>query len=511
MGIDTTLRVLADTDTESSGRLLAIAIGSSDSAVREAAITRTLERKNQAGLREILRRWRSLDDRALELVRQHADAMTNVVREAVTGDDPHLCPNGCRAALWLQRYEAIPTLLATLGNALDPNHDMRAQTLVDLAERLRRELTLGYEQDLSRALQAARQKAICDLEPFVRQFARHRCRAAVEAFLILADRDNAAIKQTLQDAANPGHPPVAETLVESKRNAVIELVLDFLDDPQVPDALLGAAGRRADGPFVRALAKRFDRAPSEAMVRNLAKIKKLGWADAPFSFFDSWDAPTQRGAVQAAEASGIEREQSFRILAMFLRNGKADARVAAAEALTRYSGEQADELARQAMEDAEPGVQAVAATQARRRRLKSAVPQLIALLDSPHLVVRQTARRNLGEYTFARFLAAFDSLDESSRRTNGALVRKVDPQTVTLLLGELRSTAASRRSRALAMVRATETADSFESEITGLMQDPDPRVRSEALMTLANLSSDSKESSLVHAFEQRETQRTRIR
>ena len=45
--------------------------------------------------------------------------------------------------------------------------------------------------------------------------------------------------------------------------------------------------------------------------------------------------------------------------------------------------------------------------------------RLIELADSPHVAVRQAVQRSLDEFTFERFVGAFEVLDEETRRSTG--------------------------------------------------------------------------------------------
>jgi HEAT repeat protein len=192
--------------------------------------------------------------------------------------------------------------------------------------------------------------------------------------------------------------------------------------------------------------------------------------------------------------SGVPRVQAFAAVQFLLLHGKPLARRSAAEALNEFHGAEANALAVQAMEDDDPQVQANILIQLRGRGVVGALPRLLKLVDSPHAVIREAVRASLTEFSFPRFLAAFDMLDEEVRRSTGILVKKIDPQTVPGLRAELESPVRSRRLRALAVATAIDAVGSLEEMVAGLLEDRDASVRAEAARALGHGESRSRET-----------------
>jgi len=188
-----------------------------------------------------------------------------------------------------------------------------------------------------------------------------------------------------------------------------------------------------------------------------------------------------------------------------LVRGKTAARRAAARALAEFQGVRANALALHALRDKDPLVQAALIRQLRGRGVPGVVGRLIALADSPHPAVRQAVMESLDEFRFERFLGNFDTLDESSRRGIGMMVKKVDTSTVPRLREELRSPARGQRMRALRMVRAMDLIETLESWIVKSMEDEDHLVRLEAVQTLSESRSPSTEKALNLAARDRST------
>ena len=76
--------------------------------------------------------------------------------------------------------------------------------------------------------------------------------------------------------------------------------------------------------------------------------------------------------------------------------------------------------------------------------------------------MRNAARESLAEFSFDRFVSAFDMLDDEVRRTTGSLVRKINPDAVVTLAEELRTPSRGRRLRALAIADAMDVIEQLE-------------------------------------------------
>jgi HEAT repeat protein len=261
--------------------------------------------------------------------------------------------------------------------------------------------------------------------------------------------------------------------------------LNFLDDPHAPSAAITAVGNRGDVPFVRYLLRKIGREPSPVAGQNLKRITAIAWLRSLDGYLDQLDDGGQHALVRMAMASGVPRQQVFTVIEQSFRNGTPGGRRAAAEALEEFNGGKANALALAALDDADPHVQAAVLGHVRRRGIPGMLSRLIDLLESPHLVVRQAARKSLAEFSFKRFIGAFDMLDEAVRRSTGALVKKVDSHTIPLLQMELRSRVRTRRLRGLAIVRAMDAVLELEPLIIELLTDEDHLIRAEAAAALA--------------------------
>ena len=501
-GLTATFAVLTATDTDAAARVLDAALESPRDAIHEAALTATLKRRNLAGQRIILQQWESMPPRWREIVERNRDRMTPVLREAVVGADMRRCAQGCAAAVALQQYELIPALLNAIGDPLNPNADLIASTLMGLAEQLYGELASGAVRG-RRDPQITRQHVISSLETWVLRYGRHRRREVIEAFLLLVNRENVSLKQILQEPHHDCLPVVLDVLAKSTRNGVMRLLLGLLDDPHAPLSALTVVGNRTDATFLRYLLRKVGREPSMAARQNLKRLTSVAWLQAGDVTLDELDDAGQHAAVRLVTASGISRVHAFSTIEYLLDHGRPGGRRAAAEALNEFQGAQANALALRAMEDSDPVVQSTVILQLRRRGIPSVLARLVEMLESPHSMVRQAARKSLAEFSFKRYLAAFDILDEEVRQSTGQLVKKVDSHTIPLLQAEFRARARTRRLRAVAIARAIEVVAEVEADLIELLHDEDHVVRIEAAAALAAGVSEASVTALQETLADR--------
>jgi HEAT repeat protein len=326
---------------------------------------------------------------------------------------------------------------------------------------------------------------VASLEASVIRYARHRRNEPIEAFAILVERDNATLKQLLFDPLHASYRPLIETLTHSPRAGVMRLLLSLLEDPQAPSAALNAIAHRNDEAFLKALLRKIGSEPSAAVKRNLARIEHFVWLKPGETVLDQLDDSAQHSAVELLMASGVNRLEAFEAVAQLLLSGTPGGRRAAAVALAQFHGSDANNLAIKALSDDDPEVQAAVLGQLRERGIPGAVSILVGLTDSPQPAVRQAARESLSEFSFTRYLAAFDMLEDQVRRSTGLLVQKVDPDSVPLILVELASPSRRRRIRALQVAEAMQIVTEVEEAVIVAIKDEDHLVRLEAARALA--------------------------
>ena len=502
-GLATTFDLLGKTENEAAVRAMLPALDSPYHGIQEGALLAILARRSVTGGHELLRRLHSFPPRFKEIVRQQHGRMTQTLRDAILGADRQTCLNGCQATLWFREYDLVPALLRVAEDASAENNDITTNTLMDLIGQLYDELAGPRDYSDRRDPQLIRRNLVAALEGSVKQFGTHKRREIVEAFLLLVRRDNVTLKRILQDPHHVAFLTVIDLLTHSDHGGTIRLLLSFLDDLHAPSSALTAIGKRTDLKFVRYLLHKVGREPANVARQNLKRVKAIAWLGGDGRFLDRLDAAAQHGAVRLVMTAGIPREEAFVAVRHLLRNGQPAGRREAANALAEFSGDEANRLALKALEDPDPQVQANIAAQLRGRGIPGALPKLIALVDSPHAVVRTAARKGLTEFSFRKYLGAFDMLDEEVRKSTGRLVKKVDPEVLTLLAAELHSKLRTRRLRGVEIARCIEVVDRLEEVIVSMLRDEDHLVRVEAAAALATVSTQTSRLALEEAMHDR--------
>ena len=484
-GLKTTFRLLGKTPNEAAVRTLVPALDSPQPEIREAALKTVLARRNSAGHRVVLARLHELDEDLQEIVRTHSNRITPTIRDAVLSSDRQFCANGCTCAIWLREYELVPALVSASEDRANPNGTLVGDTMLELVYLLASELASGSSKQGRRDWETLRARVAQTLGQSVERYGAHHRQEIVEAFVALARRENLTLRQVLAAPRHPAFLALIEVLSKSGAEGVFRLLLSFLDDPSAPSAVLSVVAKRCDMRFVTSCLRKIGSEPSPVVRRNLKRMSAIKWLQDDLVLLDQLDDGAQHSVVRLAMLSGMARPETFIVIEHLLLRGKRGGRRAASDALADFNGAEANALALRALEDEDPQVQANAASQIRGRGIPGALPRLVEMVDSPHAVVRKAARKNLGEFSFDRFLNAFDLLEDEVRQTTGELVKKVDPKTIPQLREEIVSKVRTRRLRGLTVAGALGVVGQVEEAIIGLLDDEDHIVRAEAVATLS--------------------------
>ena len=483
-GIETTLRLLKKTPNEAALRVLIPAMDSPREQIRQAALETLLGHRNLAGHKAVLSRLHTLDENQQRIVMHNSARMCSALRFAVLATDRQLCENGCTCAVRFREYDLISALISAVEDRANPNADLVGKTLCELAGSLSKELFAGTETGDHRDPKTVLKQVMPSLSKSVDRFGIHGRRETIESFALLVQRDSATLGQILMAPRHPAFLVLMEILAGSREEAIIELILSFLDDAGSPSAILSVATKRCDLGFIRRLLQIIGHLPSPVLQQNLKRMGAVPWLASGTKVIDRLNDAEQHSAVKLAMLSGTTRENVFSLVQHILLHGQPAGRCAASEALDEFNGAEANTLTLKALNDPDPRVQANATRQIRRRGIPGALPLLVKMVDNPHVEVREAARKNLEEFTFKRFLGAFDMLSDEVRHSTGDLVKKIDPHAIPLLAAELTSKVRTRRLRGLAIARTLKVVDRLEDAIIGLLLDEDHIVRADAASTL---------------------------
>jgi HEAT repeat protein len=498
--LKTTFALLTNTDNEAAVRVLIPALDSKNSTIQEGALISLLKRRTTAGGREILDRISQMKPEWRTIIRQHRGRLTATLREAVLSGDPIAFENACRAALIFYDYDLIPILLSVLDSNSQPQVELAAKTILELSQLLYEELSGAREPGDRRDPQVVRRYVLGSLESSVHRYHQHKRSEVIESFLLLVAHENATLRQIIGNFQSPTCTVVMELLAKSAQRGVIRLLLNFLEDTHAPIPALAVIGTRTDARFVHYLMRKIGREPSHGVALNLKKLTSIAWLSDCRRVIEPIDDEGQHAAVRFAMLSSAPRFEVFSLIEYLLTSGKPAGRREAARALTDFQGAAANELAMKALNDPDPQVQANIIPQLRGRGIPGALSSLLQMVESPHAVVAKAARENLSEFSFKRYVAAFDLLDEEVRRSTGVLVKKVDPRTLPDLQAELQSPIRSRRLRGLAIARSIDAVAALEDFVLDLLTDTDHLVRLEAVTTLAHCPTQASAMALREAL-----------
>lgn len=480
----TTLHTLASTANEASVPILLAALEVEDCATRNKVFRTLLSRHDESAENEVLRRWTSLGRYWQTEVTRREGWLCDAIRRALLGADENLRVQAAAAAVATHDYDCLPTLAALAADKAHAFGPQAAKTLIQLAEKLHEELAQPRDYRTRRDPQIQRSHAIGSLERAVQAFDQHGRQEVLEAFLVLAGREQPSLSKLLDEPGSRIFGPLMDILTSSPRLGVIRLLLGYLEDSFAPPAAIQAIARRTDVTFLRLLFRRIGLEASSMLLANLRRIENIPWLKPNLSLLDSLQDQEHAGALRFIVSSGIPRPVALEALVQTLGQGRAPCRRVAAALLAEFRGEEANAAALRAIEDEDPQVRATVAGQLRDRGVPGFLNILIGMLDSEFDDERQAAHQALAEFSFERYLASFDYWDEETRQRTGKLVKRVDLHASTLLREELLATSRTRRRRGLEMAAHLNLVSEVQDVIAAMAKDDDQFIRVEAVRIL---------------------------
>jgi HEAT repeat protein len=482
-----TFQLLTTTRNESALDVLLWGLESGEPHIQDAALRGLIERRSAAGHRQLVARWHTFAENWKSLLVERAGRVEGALRAAIVSTDFELHRNACDAVVEMREYDLVPTLLMAAEDKGNAHAQIAARAAVELCARLYQELSSPRDYRNRRDPALVRQYLYRSLVHSVSRFEQHGRSELVEAFLLLAQPDDSVLKRCLQQTHERLHAAVIQLLSTSTKAGLVRLVLSNLEDSQAPPALLAIVSRRRDLEFLRPLFMRFRNGVSPTAKINLRRLASLAWLRDDAALLASLSPEEQPGMIQLVVASGVNRLRVFELLQVAMRHGQSPCRRAACEGLAEFRGGEANQLALSALDDPDPYVQAAAVAQIRDRGIRGVMHRLVELVNSPHELVRDAARASLTEFSFQRYLGAFDMLQPEIRCSTGALVKRVDPQALEQLAAELVSPARSRRLRGIQVAVAMGAVRELEPFIVQLAHDDDHFIRAETARALVHV------------------------
>lgn len=507
-GLATTFLTLQESRNEAAISLLIHAIETPITAIHDGALAAILARRNSIGHDLILRRFHQLDEPHLELVREKGYLSPKSIRGALLGLDRQVCMNGCRVVLWFREYGMVPTLLNALYDQQCHYEDLISNTLIELLQILSDDWMVNSQEEKEGLAERQWQKLLNDREQVLETLRlgisnfgiKHRRTEPIEGLLLLADLNDPILPKILDSPRHPAFAPTMNRLSKSKTQNVTRLLLSSYRQPQPLKSLLTIAANRSDNDFITQLILLLRTGMNETVKRNLRQIETIPWINDIKSILGSRSEEEQAVMLHYFLSTKLSKDRLFEILSFFLTQGRVDSRRVASEAMSNFSGNRANQLLMKTLDDPDPIVQANVIKTIRHRGIPEASRKIFQFKDSPYEVVQKAIRDTFNEFSFQRYVASYEMLDEEPRRMMGRLIYEIDSQTIPLLKKELTSHLRSSQARALDIVEILEVANQVEDELLRMMNIEDSMLQIRVLELLAKIPTPQTEQRIHKAL-----------
>ena len=480
-GLATTLERLVASRNSAANAVLLGALNSTDASVYDSVLKAVISRRNKAGHLAILQRWHLLSAEQREYLQEGRGRMSGALRDAVLSSDDQLFANACEIVESFKEFDLVSTLVTLAENQKSEHAEPATDLVLRLVQQLSEMLHGPRDYEDRRDPESLCRFVLESLERSVERYRKHRRSELIEAFVILGGPTSGVLRQIIEDLRHPCHQTVINTLANSQSPGVIELLLSSLESDLTSLNVLNVISKRDDAKFVTQFMKFASKSLSgkkaSRTAKNLARIRSFAWLQRGEGGYDSFNEEDQTHCIKIVGASGVKPDEFLDLLESILRRGEPNARWAACEALASIPGDRGNQLVLDALDDFDANVQAAATRQIRDRHVAGAMGILMKQIDSPHEAVREATCEALSEFSFANFLAGFEGLQDDARRTTGALVRKVDRETVPSILAEMEQKSRKRRLRAIEISEIMAVVPEVVEGLLLLLEDEDHMVR----------------------------------
>ncbi len=499
--LKTTFEILSKTRNDSSVTALLAALEHNDPSVFEGVMKCLISRRNKVGHLAVLKRWHQLSPPQRELLTEGRGRMSGAIRDAVlVEDDDQLFQNACELVEQFGEFDLVPTLVTLAENQKSKHAEAATALVLRLVTRLSELVHAPRDYKDRRDPQAMRRYVVESLERSVERFRQHKRTELIEALVTLNGSASGLLRKILDDPHHGCYLTVITTLTHSESAGVIELLINSLQSEYTSLNLLHVISKRTDKKFVDRLLLFASEKLSLNTVKNLKRIHSFTWLQSGERGFATFEDEDQARCITLVGASGMNQSELLRLLETIFQSGGPAGKLAACKTLASIPGGRADRLVFDAINDSNPEVQAAVARQIRDRHLPGTMPILIKLLDSEHEIVLEAAREALSEFSFEKYLASYNTLHEESRRSNGSLVKKVDPSTLPCLQEELASKSRKHRIQAIEIIEVMNlVAPMSDDLIKRLEEDDDHLVRAAAAEVLQGCPTPQVLEALRHA------------
>jgi HEAT repeat protein len=510
MGIRETFAALRLVRSPHVAPALLTALDADGHASLQAHVVKALlsERDDNAH-RAILYRYNELPELAQVAVRNGAQALRNVIREAAadgTDDVRDVALMLLEANLPTENAELLAEFLA----------DQRRDFAQRAEQSLRKILDTFYSEReaAEEAAAEAEGKGVSYDAPNVRRRAQVQDRQrllframkiatetlqihagvwVLEACLKIGGECRALVTEALRTEREQRAPgPVEKFLAQDDSATVLEYLLDRVCDhrAEIRAAALRALSVKRGAELNTNLAYLLDdRIDDDRLRKVLTACGGVPFLTAMEGFADRYSPNVLRRLLREAQRLPVEERERADMLGAFtdtreseLAHGCVNALRAmpadiAAPVLLRlcHSHKRAIALAafNSLVEDGHP------------RAMKAAA----ALLDSEWDDLRESAARYIATRAFKRYVNSFDRMSEAERRKSAEALRHVDETVIAELQQQISDADPAVRLRALRLLDLTSNVSRARDHVLQLMRDPDARVRATVVQLLSSLRS----------------------
>jgi len=489
-GIEKTFSLLAKTKNQASIGVLVSAMDLPFFEIRDTALSSLLQHRGLIAQRAIIDRWSNLTASQKSWIEAEEYPLESGTKEYLRSQDKDRFYTALEIVHDCDLFDLMPMMVHIVADSRHPHREKAGATLIQMASALWDEST-RHSTDKHYGVGAIRIEVVDALETAIRHYEDHRSQHLLEAYLILATRENRLLREIWSDVKHPAHAPILRLMRHSTRAEIIELTVSVITDPHPLMPVLNLIGLRYDVPFMEALTKQIPGEISGDVKRNLGKLHKVHWAEEHHDVLEKLSPNSQAAGIHVAMATSVGSERLHAMLVAMTGSEHADCRLAALEELASFVDPTTNEIMLDAVNDPNISVRAEALRQIRPRGITGAIKLLLEHLASPELLIQDTVRKALAEFSFPRYLSAFEKMSPDAQINTGKLVCDIDLQSPKLLAVELRSEATARTMRAFRVLESLGLHPQLEEHLLELLQHDDHLVRAEAASALAHCHSSS--------------------
>jgi hypothetical protein len=140
------------------------------------------------------------------------------------------------------------------------------------------------------------------------------------------------------------------------------------------------------------------------------------------------------------------------------------------------------------LSDPDERILRMAAREIVRRKPKDYEAMLLQLMTNAPESVRRVISRAIGQAGFEQFWQRFDKLDRNTRKQAGRAMLKLLPDSITRLQRRLISGPVEQRTKAMQIAHELELGEQLRDTLVLLCNDPHPRLRSKAVMSVGRMT-----------------------